>query len=67
MGGDKLKQRALQYQAEVRCPVHDKLIGRFDIRTGLINATFYCPKCKFEYTFTIKPEKGLDSCGKVEL
>ena len=41
------------FMREVRCPVHNLLIGRYDARDGLINATFYCPKCGREYTFTI--------------
>lgn len=55
---DELKNNALKYQKELYCPVHNCLIGKYDMRTGLINTTFHCPKCKFEYTFTIKPSKN---------
>lgn len=48
------------WQREVRCPIHGSLIGRYDARAGLINATYYCPKCGMEYTFTIKAQKPLD-------
>ena len=60
MTNDELKQNVVKYQREVRCPAHGCLLGRYDARTGLINATFYCPKCKLEYTFTIKPQKTID-------
>lgn len=43
-----------EHQAEIRCPIHNCLIGHYDERFGCINATFYCPKCKAELTFTIK-------------
>lgn len=58
MDNDELKCNAERYRREVRCPVHGCLIGRYDARTGLINTTFYCQKCKIEYTFTIKPIKN---------
>lgn len=45
------------FMREVRCPIHNRLIGKYDARDGLINATFYCPKCGREYTFTIKRDK----------
>ncbi len=45
------------YRREIRCPVHNKLIGRYDARHGVINATFYCPLCRTEYTYTIKKEQ----------
>lgn len=61
------------FMREVRCPVHNLLIGRYDARDGLINATFYCPKCGREYTFTIKREqnslhiaKSLDFVPRIE-
>ncbi|MBD5086688.1 MAG: hypothetical protein HDT32_04990 [Clostridiales bacterium] len=46
------------YQREIRCPRHNKLLGRYDGRCGVINATYFCPQCKQEYTFTIKGEKN---------
>lgn len=49
---------------EVRCPIHNRLIGKYDARDGLINATFYCPKCGREYTFTIKREKFSTNRGE---
>lgn len=45
------------YQNKVKCPIHGSLIGKYDIRIGIINTTFYCPKCKKEYTFTIRAQK----------
>lgn len=45
-----------QYQREIRCPIHGKLLGRYDGRVGVINVTYYCRDCKREYTFTIKKE-----------
>lgn len=45
-----------RYQREVRCPIHNKLLGKYDARVGLINATYYCPLCRREYTFTVKGE-----------
>lgn len=47
------------FMREIRCPIHNRLIGRYDARDGLINATFYCPKCGREYTFTINRERNL--------
>ncbi len=41
----------------VRCPIHRAVIGKYDPRVGLINATFLCPKCRTEYTYTIPPRK----------
>lgn len=46
-----------RYKKPVRCPVHNKLIGKYDARFGIINTTYYCPHCKKEYTFTIKREE----------
>lgn len=46
------------YQREVCCPVHNRLLGKFDRRKGIINVTYFCPLCKQEYTFTIKGEKN---------
>lgn len=56
------KQHAKQKQGAtekccVRCPVHYAVIGKYDPRVGLINATFLCPKCRREYTYTIPPRK----------
>ena len=48
-----------KYQREIRCPFHKCLIGKYDARTGVINATHFCPKCKVEYTFTFPAEKKL--------
>lgn len=45
------------YSREIRCPKHNRLIGRYDARHGVTNVTFYCPICKQEYTFTRKAEK----------
>lgn len=53
---EKKKQDPERYKRPVRCPIHNKLIGKYDARFGIINATFYCPHCKKEYTFTIKRE-----------
>jgi len=47
------------YQREIGCPIHNKLIGKYDARDGLVNATFYCPLCGREYTYTIKREPKL--------
>lgn len=46
-----------RFKRPVRCPVHNKLIGKYDARFGIINTTYYCPHCKKEYTFTIKREE----------
>lgn len=54
---DERKKPQKQYQREVRCPIHNKLLGRYDARVGLINVTYYCPQCRQEYTFTIKREE----------
>lgn len=48
------------YQREVRCPIHKKLLGRYDGRVGLINVTYFCPLCRREYTFTIEREQKGD-------
>ncbi len=45
------------YSREIRCPIHNRLIGRYDARHGVTNVTFFCPKCGQEYTFTRKAEK----------
>lgn len=45
------------YIREVRCPVHRCVIGRYDMRNGLTDAVFRCPKCKREYIYTIPPQK----------
>lgn len=47
---------ATEYQREIRCPVHNRLLGRYDARNGVTNVTYYCPLCRREYTFTIKKE-----------
>lgn len=39
-------------QKEIRCPIHKKLLGKYDARYGCLNVTYYCPQCKSEYTFT---------------
>ena len=51
---EKEKQPQRQYYREIRCPIHNKVLGRYDARVGIINATYYCPHCKREYTFTFK-------------
>ncbi len=56
MDDETRKQQPTQYQREIRCPVHNKLLGRYDGRVGVINVTYYCPLCKREYTFTIKKD-----------
>lgn len=56
---DKNKPNMAVYQREVRCPVHNCLIGKYDLRVGCINTTYFCPKCGIEYTFTIKGKKKL--------
>ncbi len=50
--GEKKKQNQNQYRREIRCPVHNKLIGKYDARYGITNVTYYCPKCHKEHTFT---------------
>ena len=54
---DKNKPNMAANQREVRCPIHNCLIGKYDVRIGCINTTFYCPKCGIEYTFTVKGKK----------
>lgn len=54
---DKCKPSMAAYQRDIRCPIHNCLIGKYDIRVGCINTTFYCQKCGIEYTFTIKSQK----------
>lgn len=56
MGNTKKQNTA--FLRDVRCPIHNCLIGKYDARDGLINATFYCQKCRREYTFTIKKEEN---------
>ena len=46
-----------RYTRSVRCPVHRAVIGKYDMRDGLLNAVFLCPKCRREYTYTIPPRK----------
>ncbi len=55
---DKNKPIMQPHQREVRCPQHKCIIGKYDERSGIVNATYYCTKCKFEYTFTIAPKKS---------
>ena len=50
--GEKKKHNQNQYRREIRCPVHNKLIGKYDARYGIVNVTYYCPKCHKEHTFT---------------
>lgn len=57
---DDKKQTNNQYQREVRCPIHNKLLGKYDARVGVINATYFCPICRREYTFTIKRDQKAD-------
>lgn len=58
MGEKNAQQKQnTNYTRQVRCPVHHAVIGKYDMRNGLINATFLCPKCKREYTYTIPPRK----------
>ena len=38
---------------EIRCPKCGSLIGKYDTRLGIVNAIFYCRKCKMEYAYTI--------------
>lgn len=56
MDDETRKQQKTQYQREIRCPVHNKLLGQYDGRVGVINVTYFCPLCKREYTFTIKKD-----------
>lgn len=53
-------------QKSVKCPVHQSIIGKYDSEYGLINVTFYCPKCKKEYVITIAPEKNKKSIASSE-
>lgn len=43
-----------RWQGEIRCPVHGALLGKYDVRAGIVNATFFCRACEIEYTFTIR-------------
>lgn len=54
---DKYKPSMAVYQREVRCPIHNCLIGKYDSRVGVINTTYFCPKCNIEYTFTVKGKR----------
>jgi len=54
---DKNKPTMSINQKDIRCPIHNCLIGKYDARVGICNATFYCHKCGIEYTFTIKAQK----------
>ena len=56
---DKNKPNMAVYQHDVRCPIHNCLIGKFDIRSGCINTTYFCPKRNMEYTFTIKLSESI--------
>lgn len=53
---DKVK-KINPYSREIRCPFHKALIGRYDARFGIVNVTFFCPKCGKELTFTKEREK----------
>lgn len=53
---EERKRQNKQHQREVRCPVHGRLLGKYDARSGIINVTYYCPLCRREYTFTVKRE-----------
>lgn len=55
---DKNKPNMVVHQQDLRCPIHNCLIGKYDARIGCINTTFYCQKCGIEYTFTIKGKKN---------
>ena len=57
---DERKRQNKQYQREVRCPIHNKLLGKYDARVGVINVTYFCPLCRREYTFTIKRDPITD-------
>lgn len=54
------KAASSSFCREVRCPVHNKLIGRYDTRYGVRNVTYWCPRCKAEHCFTI-PAEGAKS------
>lgn len=54
---DKFKPDMAVNQRNVCCPIHKRLIGKYDCRVGIINTTYYCPTCRIEYTFTIEPDK----------
>lgn len=58
MDGKNQIKNPSSYTRDVRCPIHNSLIGKYDARDGLINATFFCRKCGREYTFTIKRENN---------
>jgi hypothetical protein len=57
---DEKKRQNKQYQREVCCPIHNKLLGKYDARVGVINVTYFCPLCRREYTFTIKRDPKTD-------
>lgn len=50
---DKDKNKTTEYQKNIHCPIDNKILGKYDIRYGVINATYYCKSCKREYTFTV--------------
>lgn len=51
------KRQAAACIREIHCPIHGRLIGKYDARHGVTNVTFYCPTCKKEYIFTRPVEK----------
>ena len=53
--GEQIKQDK-RHQKEIHCPIHKRLLGKYDARDGVINVTYFCPLCKREYTFTIEKE-----------
>lgn len=53
---EERRKDGAMFERQIRCPIHKKLIGKYDARFGLINSTHYCPHCKVEYTFTIPRE-----------
>ena len=42
---------------EIRCPLHQKLLGKYDARYGLRNAVYFCPKCKKERILSYPAER----------
>lgn len=55
--GEKRIQK--KHQRDIRCPIHNRLIGKYDARVGVINVTYFCPLCKQEYTYTISRDNEL--------
>lgn len=49
------EERTEKTRKDIRCPVHRKLLGRYDPQVGAVNVTLFCPACKKEYTFTFSP------------